>query len=122
MLEMLLSTPDAPAVYQRVLRRGQTIHAPHLLDLEVLQVLRRYCTSGELTAERAEQALTDYLDFPMTRYAYDALAPRIWELRQNATAYAAAYVALAEALSAPLITRDRRLANSSGHRAVIELV
>lgn len=122
MLEVLLATPAAPAVYQRLLAKGETVHAPHLLDLEILQVLRRYCAIGELADERAEQAITDYLDFPVTRYPHDSLVPRIWELRHNTTAYDAAYVALAEALSAPLVTRDRRLAAASGHRAVIELV
>lgn len=122
MLEVLLSTASAPAVYQRILVDGETIHVPHLLDLEILQVLRRYCMSGDISDERAQQAVADYLDFPLTRYSHDALALRIWELRHNTTAYDAAYVALAEALSAPIITRDRRLATSSGHRAMIEVV
>ncbi len=121
-LEVLLSTPAAPSVYGRLSGTGETLHAPHVLDLEVLQVLRRYCANGEITLERAEQAVVDFLDFPITRYAHDAFAFRIWELRQNVTAYDGAYVALAEALSAPLITRDRKLASSSGHRAVIEVV
>ena len=121
-LEVLLSTPAAPSVYGRLSGTGETLHAPHVLDLEVLQVLRRYCSNGEITLERAEQAVVDFLDFPITRYAHDAFAFRIWELRQNVTVYDGAYVALAEALSAPLITRDRKLASSSGHRAVIEVV
>ena len=121
-LEVLLSTPAAPSVYGRLSGTGETLHAPHVLDLEVLQVLRRYCANGEITLERAEQAVVDFLDFPITRYAHDAFAFRIWELRQNVTVYDGAYVALAEALSAPLITRDRKLASSSGHRAVIEVV
>ena len=121
-LEVLLSTPAAPSVYGRLSGTGETLHAPHVLDLEVLHVLHRYCANGEITLERAEQAVVDFLDFPITRYAHDAFAFRIWELRQNVTAYDGAYVALAEALSAPLITRDRKLASSSGHRAVIEVV
>jgi predicted nucleic acid-binding protein len=121
-LEVLLSTPAGSAVYGRLSATGETLHAPHLLDLEVLQVLRRYCATGEITLERAEQAVADYLDFPITRYAHDVFAVRIWQLRQNLTAYDGAYVALAEALSAPLITRDRRLAATPGHRAVIEVV
>lgn len=121
-LEVLLSTPAASSVYGRLSVKGETLHAPHLLDLEVLQVLRRYCTNGEITLDRAEQAIADYLDLPITRYAHDVFAFRIWELRQNLTAYDGAYVALAEALSAPLITRDRKLAATSGHRAVIEVL
>ena len=62
------------------------------------------------------------VDFPMRRYPDDFLLPRVWDLRHNLTAYDAVYVALAEALDAPLLTRDRRLAAASGHRARIELV
>lgn len=121
-LEVLLSTPAAPSVYGRLSVNGETLHAPHLLDLEVLQVLRRYCSNGEITLHRAEQAVADYFDLPIMRYAHDIFAFRIWELRQNLTAHDGAYVALAEALSAPLITRDRKLAAASGHKAIIELV
>ncbi len=121
-LEVLLSTPAAPSVYGRLSVNGETLHAPHLLDLEILQVLRRYCANGDITPVRAEQAVADYLDLPITQYSHDVFAFRIWELRQNLTAYDGAYVALAEALSAPLITRDRKLAATSGHRAIIELV
>ncbi|MDF0668767.1 MAG: type II toxin-antitoxin system VapC family toxin [Nitrospira sp.] len=121
-LEVLLSTPAAPSVYGRLSVNGETLHAPHLLDLEILQVLRRYCATGEITVDRAEQAVADYLDLPITRYAHDVCVRRVWELRQNLTAYDGVYVALAEALSAPLITRDRRLAAASGHRAIIEVV
>lgn len=122
MLEVLLATPAAPSVQTRLSAAGETFHAPHLLDLEILQVLRRYCAKGEITGARAEQALSDYLDFPIVRYPHDVLAFRIWELRQNLTAYDGAYVALAEALRAPLVTRDRKLATTSGHRARIEVV
>ena len=66
-------------------------------------------------------ALADLADLSLRRYAHDLLLPRIWELRNNLTAYDAAYVALAEALKAPLLTRDRRLATAAGHRAQIEL-
>lgn len=72
--------------------------------------------------DRAEQALVDFLDFPIVRYPHDVLAARIWELRSNLTAYDGAYVALAEVLEAPLLTRDRKLASTPGHRARIELI
>ena len=62
------------------------------------------------------------MDFPLTRYPHDVLLERVWELRHNLTAYDAAYVALAEALDATLLTRDRRLATASGHRARVDLV
>ncbi len=95
---------------------------PHLIDLEVAQVLRRYLQSRELTSERGLQVLRDLVDFPLTRYPHDLFLPRIWELRHNLTAYDAAYVALAEALDAPLVTRDRSLASSAGHQARVELM
>lgn len=121
-LEVVLATPAAPSVLARLSATGETFHAPHLLDLEILQVLRRYSATGEMTPARAEQALADYLDFPIVRYPHDVLATRIWELRNNLTAYDGAYVALAEALSAPLVTRDKKLAATPGHRATIEVV
>src|ERR1700722_7812451 len=120
-LEVLLRTPVAPAIEERLFERGETLHAPHLLDLEVLQVLRRYAAAGEISAERAREALDDLAAFRLRRWAHDALALRIWELRQNLTAYDAAYVALAEALGAPLLTRDRRLASAPGIRAPVEV-
>jgi predicted nucleic acid-binding protein len=121
-LEVLLSTLISPRVQERIFARGETLHAPHLLDLEVAQVLRRYYRAGQLGAERGIQALQDLMDFPLTRYPHDVLLPRIWELRDNVTAYDAAYLALAEALDAPLVTRDKALAAASGHSAAIELI
>ena len=82
----------------------------------------RYWNAGELDDERGAQALDDLADLPIHRYPHDLLLPRIWELRANLTAYDAAYVALAEALGAPLLTRDARLAAAPGHEARIEVV
>lgn len=121
-LEMLLNTPAADRVGARLLAEGETLHAPHLIDLEVAQVLRRYIASGDLDPRRGREALEDLLDFPLTRYPHDVLLPRIWELRHTLTAYDGAYVALAEALAAPLLTRDARLARARGHAAHIELL
>jgi predicted nucleic acid-binding protein len=67
-------------------------------------------------------ALSDLAGVPLRRYPYDFLLPRVWELRDNLTAYDAVYVGLAEALDAPLLTRDRRLAAVAGHHARVELV
>jgi predicted nucleic acid-binding protein len=122
LLEALLRTPAAKAVEDRLFAPRQTIHAPHLLDVEVAQVIRRYALNGEIDSERGRMALIDLVDLPLRRYPHDFLLPRIWNLRNNLTAYDAAYVALAEALDAPLLTRDRRLAAAAGHRAQIELV
>jgi predicted nucleic acid-binding protein len=121
-LEVLLATPSAAAVLSRLSAPGETLHAPHLLDLEVLLVLRRYAANGEITVERAHQAVEDYLDFPILRYAHEVLALRIWQLRDKVTAYDGAYIALAEALAAPVVTRDQRMAAARGHRATIELL
>jgi predicted nucleic acid-binding protein len=122
LLEALLRTPAAEAVERRLFDSGQTLHAPHLLDIEVAQVIRRYAANGEIHGDRGRAALADLSDFPMQRYPHDFLLPRIWELRSNLTAYDAAYVALAEALDAPLLTRDRKLAGATGHHARVELV
>jgi predicted nucleic acid-binding protein len=91
---------------------NQTLHAPHLIDLEIAQVLRRYVRSAIISAERGTEAVTDLLDFPLTRYPHFVLLTRIWQLRHGLTAYDAAYLALAEALDAPLVTRDRALARA----------
>ncbi len=98
------------------------MHAPHLLDLEVAQVLLRYCLAGDLEPARGREALEDLADLPVVRYPHDVMLERIWELRQSITAYDAAYLALAEALDAPLLTRDSRLASARGHNAVVEVV
>ena len=122
LLETLLRTPAAAAVEARLFDAGETLHAPHLVDVEVAQVLRRYAASRRLAPERCREALGDLADFPLQRYPHDLLLPRVWELRENLTAYDAVYVALAEALEAPLVTRDRRLAGAAGHRARIDII
>ena len=111
LLEVLLRTPSAQAVETRLFEEPrQTLHAPHLLDVEVAQVLRRYATMGEIDDHRGTEALADLADFPIRRYPHDFLLTRVWTLRNNFTAYDAVYVALAEALNARLLTRDQRLA------------
>jgi predicted nucleic acid-binding protein len=121
-LEVLLRTPAAGVVEGRLFGPSQTLHVPHLLDVEVAQVVRRYAASGEIDVERGRMALDDLADLPLRRYPHDFLLPRVWDLRNNLTAYDAMYVALAEVLDAPLLTRDKRLAASPGHHARIELV
>jgi predicted nucleic acid-binding protein len=122
LLETLLRTSAAEVVDARLFGSGQTLHAPHLLDVEVAQVVRRYTAAGEIDGERGLAVLADLADLPLRRYPHDFLLPRVWQLRDNFTAYDAVYVALAEALDAPLLTRDRRLAAATGHRARIEVV
>jgi predicted nucleic acid-binding protein len=120
-LEVLLQTPAARRVSRVLFAASQTLHAPHLIDLEIAQVLRRYVRSAILSADRGAEALSDFLDLPLTRYPHFVLLSRVWQLRHNLTAYDVAYLALAEALDAPLITRDRALART-GSRARVELI
>ncbi len=121
-LELLLVTDRGRVVADRIAPVEETLHAPHLIDLEVAQVLRRYTLSGKLSEVRAEQALHDLADLDMARYPHDALLERVWQLRHNATAYDAAYLALAEALEAPLLTSDAALASVPEAHARVELL
>jgi predicted nucleic acid-binding protein len=116
-MEVLLNTSSGAEIRDRLFASGETLHVPHLLDLEILQVLRRYARTASLAGLRAEEALQDYMDMPLNRYTHTFLLHRIWELRHNYTAYDAAYIALAEELNALLVTHDRALASRSGHRA-----
>jgi predicted nucleic acid-binding protein len=118
-IEVLLNTASGTAVSRHLFAPKQSIHVPHLMDVEVLQVLRRYARIHTLSSERADQALQDYASMPLNRYSHDVLLSRIWELRHNLTAYDAAYIALAEALEAPLVSCDRALASASGHWAKV---
>ncbi|MGQ0560426.1 MAG: type II toxin-antitoxin system VapC family toxin [Gemmatimonadota bacterium] len=120
-VEVLLQLTAAESLMGRLFDSGETLHGPQLLDVEVTQVVRRYWLRGELTAIRAGEAIQDLADLPVTRYAHDSLLTRIWQLRNNLTAYDAAYVALAEALGAPLITRDASLGKVRGIRAQVEV-
>lgn len=121
-LEWLLRTPAGEEIERRFLRWNEPLCAPHLLDLEVAQILRRYERVGKLTAKRGRQILQNLQDLLLIRYEHDIFLPRIWELRHNVTAYDAAYLALAEAIPAPLVTCDGRLARAPGHRAQIEVI
>jgi predicted nucleic acid-binding protein len=120
-LEVLLGTPAGLGLRERLLADDEVLCAPHLVDLEVTQVLRRYVVAGEVSAARGAQAVADLVDMPIERFSHEPLVGRVWELRGHLTAYDAAYVALAEALRAPLLTRDARLARARGHRAEVEL-
>lgn len=106
------------ALSQRV-ATSRSLHAPHLMDFEVASALRSLVLRGTLTPERAQRALLALAELRVVRYPATRLIDRIWQLRENVTAYDAAYVALAEMLDIPLITTDLRLARSTGHTAEI---
>jgi predicted nucleic acid-binding protein len=112
--------PEGDLVRHRL--RGEQLAAPGLIDLEVASVWRGLARGGHLDARRVGLALNDLRDLPIQRVEHTPLLARCWELRDNLTIYDAAYVALAEALQAPLLTGDRRLARATGTRCVIEVV
>jgi predicted nucleic acid-binding protein len=121
-LELVLGTAAGRDVARRIAPSTETLHAPHVLDLEVTQVLRRYAAAGHLSAARAVEALEDLAALDVARYPHDVLLPRVWELRRTVTAYDGAYLALAELLPATLVTRDARLASVPGVRARVEVL
>ena len=121
-IEWLLQTPTGIKIDKRIFYPQVPLHAPHLLDVEVAQVLRRYVRGKTIAAQRGQEALEDLGDLPLNRYPHDFLIPRVWELRTTLTAYDAIYVALAELLDAPLLTCDGRIASAPGHHATVEVL
>jgi len=120
-IDWLLQTAVGKQIEERIFSRGESLHAPQLLDLEVAQVMRRLVREGAVSAPRADQAIQDLLDLRVTRYPHFVFLPHIWRLRDNFSAYDAVHVALTEKLGATLITRDARLASASARMASIEL-
>ncbi len=118
-VDVLLRTPVGLRVAERISDRGLSWHAVHLLGAEVTHVLRREVQRGEITVRRGEEALADHLGLRIDRHGHEPLLRRVWELREDLSAYDALYVALAESLRAPLVTTDARLAGAPGHRAVV---
>lgn len=121
-IEWLLRTQTGIKIDKRIFSPQVPLHAPHLLDVEVAQVLRRYVRDKTITTQRGQEALEDLGDLPLNRYPHDFLIPRVWELRATLTAYDAVYVALAELLDAPLLTCDGRIASAPGHHANVDVI
>ncbi|MCC7078978.1 MAG: type II toxin-antitoxin system VapC family toxin [Acidimicrobiia bacterium] len=107
---------------ERIARRldGEVLCAPALLDVEVVSALRSLERRGKLSDVAGTEALNVLESLGVARYTLEAFAGRMWELRETLSAYDAAYVALAEALTCPLLTCDGRLARSHGHDADVE--
>ena len=120
-IDWLLQTPAGRRIEQRIYSRGESLHCPHVMDLEIAQVLRRLVRESAISAHRAQQVIQDLLDVRITRYPHFIFLPRIWHYRNNLSAYDSAYVALAEELRAALVTRDFRLAAAIGQAAQVEV-
>lgn len=120
-VDWLLQTSVGQQIERRIYSRGESLHAPHLLDVEVAQVLRRLVREAVVSAQRAEEAIQDLADLRVTRYPHFIFLHRIWLLRHNLSAYDAAYVVLAENLDATLVTRDACLASASGRVVTVEV-
>lgn len=119
--EVLIGTPGAEAVRDR-LAAEEDQAAPHVVDVEVLGVVRREHMRGRLDRTAAAQAIEDLEAWPGERFGHRLLLARAWELRDTVRGPDAMYVALAEALDAVLLTTDRRLAAAPGPRCEIEAI
>ena len=122
LLEFLLQTSLGARVEARLFSDEDELHAPHLLDVEIAQGLRRLVRAGEVSSGRAGEAIADLTDLDLHRHAHLDLLGRAWKLRDNISAYDAMYVALAEAIEAPIVTCDSPLSKAPGHRARIEVI
>jgi predicted nucleic acid-binding protein len=122
LLEFLLQTALGARVETRLFGSDDEFHAPHFVDVEVVQGLRRLVRMGEVSPGRATEAIADLAELDLHRHGHLDFLGRAWKLRNNLSAYDAMYVALAEAIDAPLVTCDRPLAQASGHRARIEMI
>ncbi|HAH08924.1 MAG TPA: VapC toxin family PIN domain ribonuclease [Alphaproteobacteria bacterium] len=121
-LDLVLVTRDAKEIMARLNATDRAMAAPEVFDLEILQTIRRLRLSGSIDETRVDAAMGVFLSVPVERYSHAPLRRRIWDLRQNLTAYDAAYFALAEMLDAPLWTRDRKFAAVPGHVARVEIL
>jgi predicted nucleic acid-binding protein len=122
LLEFLLQTALGARIEARLFSDDDEFHAPHLVDVEVAQGLRRLARTREISAGRADEAIADLSDFDLHRHAHLDLLDRAWAVRENLSAYDAMYIALAEALDATLVTCDAPLGKAPGHRARVEVL
>ena len=121
-IELLLYTTPGKRLAAVLENEAVIVHAPHLIDVEIAHVLRRYVMNGTLDRQAGSRALRRWRELDVERYPHEPLLDRIWQLRNNVSAYDAFYVALAETLSDVLVTGDRRLARVPGLGIAIEAV
>ena len=120
-IELVLNTSAGKRVNDRIADQREAIQVPHLVDVELIHVIRRFVMRNVVGAERGEMAIRLWRMLDVQRHEHEPFMVRIWQLRNNFSAYDAIYVALAEALSAPLITADRRLAAAPGSGIRVEV-
>ena len=120
-VELVLGTRTGARIRERLHDPRISLHGPELLDLEVLNVLRRYVRAGTVAADRAEAGVRRLEELDLQRHRHGPMLPRIWSWRANLTAYDAAYVALAEVVDCPLLTTDARLSKTPGLPVPVEL-
>ena len=120
-IEWLLRTSKGLRVEAKIFSPN-TLHAPHLLDVEIAHAVRRYTLDREVTPAGAEELLWTFRNLRIQRHGHMSLLWRVWELRHNLTAYDAIYIALAELLAAPLLTCDAKIASAPGHHATVHLI
>ena len=112
LVELLLDTETGRRVGILIEDPALGVHVPHLADVEITSALRRMAREGAIEIADAETALDDLRALDLQRHSHEALLDRVWSLRENVTTYDAIYIALAEALEAPLITCDSKLART----------
>lgn len=121
LVALTVDSPAGDAVRER-LAEAVPLHAPHVVDLEVLSAIRGLALGGKLDTRRADQALADWRDTRITRHAHHPFEGRVWQLRHNLTVYDAAYVATAEALGCALLSGDADLDAAPGVRCEIIII
>lgn len=121
-LEMFLRGRDAITIKDQIDAAGREMAAPEVFDLEIMQSLRRLVFKKQITTDRAERALDVARHAPLDRFAHAIMRDRIWSLRDDLTAYDAAYFALAEMLDAPLWTRDAKFTEVPGASAQVKVL
>ncbi len=122
LVELLVGTQKGRTIGARIADPAESLHVPHLADVEVVQTIRRLVRDGDLDETAARTAIELLRSLDLERHAHEPLLDRVWALRQNLSAYDAVYVALAEALDGTLLTCDARLTRAPGLSRRSELI